>query len=394
MDRWKLFLLFCLSLTLLLPSAALAQEADELVVSGENSTLSIPIPQDWVAVRAPEGAAPYASLSNRGEGQNTPTDVQIIFRDLGALNLNLLAPIDTSTENPAYDYLFKYAEVRSALDQGRYNLPLEIPAAVPAALMLYVEQADGYRFGAGVPVVVALAVALYVGEDEMAVILLDGPATLAPTLLTMWGELLPTLQLDDEPLAVQLDALLPLLDAPAVLLDSYLRVEAPPTPRSAANTSQIPLPGENLQISLGQNTLLFSRYPAWEAELFGEFLAQMSHESGRAEMRLSFEPAEGSPDPIEALVMLAERAELVINGEPSAFQWGAVPAAVASVRQGRQAGTLVVAQSGESFLQALFLHQRRIDAQISQDWRNVMSAIRLNGQDMDYNAILPILATH
>src|SRR5262245_26054210 len=126
-------LLIGLILLMMVPFA-LAQEP--LTLSTEQGTLSLEIPEGWESNVEDN----YAIATNRGVDDSTRTDVQMVITPVDALNSVLPEPIDMEVDNPALDYLEKYA---ASSDRGVYSEPIEIEIGeTPASLMLYIEKPD------------------------------------------------------------------------------------------------------------------------------------------------------------------------------------------------------------------------------------------------------------
>ncbi|HLA44062.1 MAG TPA: hypothetical protein VJZ27_11535, partial [Aggregatilineales bacterium] len=195
-------------LLIMLPGVSLAQddypETRRVTVDSDAGSMSIIVPDGWQALITPEEVGNYGSMTNRvrvPEGE-ARTEIQIIFRNVAELLSVLDSPVDTAAENPAYDYLSKYTVWSGNEGRGVYNTPLALESnGIPAALMLYVEHTDAPRFGADVDVVLSLSLAFYLGNDSMLIMLLDGPVDESEGLLSLWVDVLQTVEINDEALA-------------------------------------------------------------------------------------------------------------------------------------------------------------------------------------------------
>jgi hypothetical protein len=378
-----------------------AQE-DDFLLENERASLRIEVPPGWNVEVSENQLGLYGLMGNRiTDNQNQPrTDVQVVFRHaedlLGVLN----EPIDLDADNPAEDYLFKYASRYAEQFEGTYDLPQPFITDddIPGAAMLYVERAETLRLGQDVDTALSLSLVFALGEDELLIVLIDGPASAGNNLLSGWAAILEAIRFNDEPLPFADDALsfLNQFEPPDSLLERYQSLtRARRTPAPPPDT--LPLPGQKLSITRGDAGLLFSRYEGWslaESDAADQATLLSDDESARIELTLLPLP-ENFTDAATAIEAFAEDHEAFsLVGDPVPFAWGALDAAIAHLaaedEDPARIGQLIIARArGEDVLLVMqFDAEADAPAQRSQDWYNTVTVIRWNGYDLPIEPLL------
>jgi|GEM_PF-5597889 len=195
-------LILCAVWLIVFPSVALAQDdapaIDGITLSQGDFTLQLPAPPQWESILAGDPIY-YGLLTNREQVRvgEVAVDIQVILTDADALSDVLRDPIDTESANPALDYMQRYAETASYQQRGVYLDPITIDTGnYPAAMMLYIEETDRLRFDD--PAALSLAIALYLDDDNFAIVLADGAASNGQLIFTQWVNTLRLLTIDGE----------------------------------------------------------------------------------------------------------------------------------------------------------------------------------------------------
>jgi hypothetical protein len=393
--------LACLTL---LAGAASAQ--DGFVLEGEQATLQMDVPSGWGTQITDSAVGLYGIMSNATTDEPR-SDVQVVFRHaedlLGVLN----EPIDVEAENPAYDYLVKYATRYAERLEGSFGVPQTFITAddIPGAAMLYIERTDSARLGQGVDAALSLSLVFWLGDEELLIVLFDAPTFEGDETLARWADILQTMRLNDAapPFADDAEIFLSLFESPQSLLARYVSLQQQTAPPPAPS-STFPLPGENLTITRAGNTLLFSRYNGWTIEENdeSEFMTLVS-DDGSATIRLEILPlpadSEDAAAEVEAFVENHEDFQLV--GDPMPFAWDPLDSAAANLivpsEDGdalERVGQIIIGryQVGGVMLVLLLDAEPEFSGQLAQDWRNTVSAIRFNGANLPFEPLLLTLA--
>ena len=387
--------LICL---LVLGGVALAQE--DFLLESERASLSMTVPSGWET----NTLDLYGIMSNSAiaDANTSRMDVQVVFRKADDLLSVLNEPINMDAENPAEDYLFKYASRYSERLQGTYDLPQPFVTedGIPGAMMLFVERTQTLRLGQNVDAALSLSMVFALGDDDLLIVLIDGPAAAGGDLLSEWADILERMRLNNEPLpfADDVPRFLNQFESPESLLRRYeiLGRTVQPTP-----ANQFPLPGENLSITYADDTLLFSRYEGWSAEANDESdsMRLISDDEGaQIDLSLQRAPADFESAAAEIEAFAAKHETLALAGEPVVFAWGSLDAAIANLvakdADFGRSGQIVIGRSitGDALLVMHFDAAANAPAQLTQDWRNTLTAIRLNGGDLPFEPLLMALA--
>ena len=395
MKRLTGIIFICLTL---LGGTVRAQQ-DDFVLENERASLRMEVPSGWNVEISENQLGQLGIMGNRlSEDTSQPrTDVQAVFRHaedlLGVLN----DPIDFSTDNPAEDYLFKYASRYAELFEGTYDLPLAFVTedGIPGAAMLYVERTETFRLGQNVETALSLSLAFALGEDELLIVLIDGAAEDGAILLDIWADILATMRLNNEPLPFA-DDFLNQFEAPESLLTRYQTLQRAARPTAPAPEG-LPLPGENLSVTRGDATLLFSRYEGWSVEE-SDTPAQITllSEDGNARIEIALLPVPADfEDPVSAVEAYAvEQESFVIVGDVIPYDWGRLDAAIADMltedEDSTRVGQIIIARARSEDVLLMMRFDAEVDApaQLPRDWNNTIIAMRWNGFDLPFERLM------
>lgn len=369
----------------LIPAAA-QDNPPTLTVSSPYGAISLDAPEGW-QVSSPSNLQ-YGIMSNLPApptGQPL-SEVQMIIRPAEAFASVLNEPIDLGAENPALDYLQKYAARGAQLSEGAFADPAALTDGnLRAGVMLYVEKLDEPRFGEGVQEALSLGVVVYLGEGQLAVILMDGPAAQGDSLLRLWSEMLPTLRINDETpaFAAGLPALLLRFTPP-----DDLWAQSRTAPSSAASPSQ------SLTFAIGDNTVILTPPSGW-------MLAPGSFQAGGSAVLASPDSAatfslntvrkpESYTNPANAaLEMLSDASDVERLGDAVAFQSGAIHGAALRLRRADSDGTLLLLELPNGHLLTLYF-QKTLETQTAWelDWLTMLRLLTINGEPLDFHAVI------
>jgi hypothetical protein len=378
----KRFILVAL-LILLIPPRAWAQDTQELVLESEYGSLGIAVPVTWESTVYPPDIGFYAVATSRGTDAPS-TDVQIVIRRVDELEVMLDEVIDLAAENPALDYLQKYAAWRVGRDEGVYSEPLNLKA-ITGSLMLYVEKPDGARFPPETGAVLAVAFAIMLDENRLGILLMDGAYTDADPLVDLWEGLLAGVQVDGE--SVNLSDQLAELESPQSLIARYENaVGFTPAPNPPPDQT---LPPEERRegIRHSNNVLTFPVYDTWAVtpseDLQGIILVS-EDESGLMEIRLDgrsvFGVERGDSEALLEAVVHAQ-GDYTLSSRIISFSWDRHPAAIATLRRRadpRSEAVLLVMEIENTVMSFRFEYTPDVSAQVSSDWYTTLTRLHLN----------------
>lgn len=307
---------------------------DRLIVSRPEGVISLQVPLGWQFFNPGEDdTIDYATMSNLQDPalEGVQSQVQIIFRPLDELAVN----VDTSLPNPGLAYLHAYRREMGLQQFGAYTEPVEIrDGFFRAGVMLYVEQQFSQRFGAGETL--SLALASYLGDDLMAIILMDGPVQEWVALLSLWNYLIETLEWNSRPVSLpgfaqQLIAFEP----PEALLDRYVRGDTIPENINEIINLNAP---DTVTLPVGAAPLTFPIIPGWTQVTETDYLLELEAPDQTGRLTLDTQPVEERTVqslyqiPQDALLdILEENPEMTLNGDTLGFEWGAHPTVIALV---------------------------------------------------------------
>jgi len=419
----RFFTVTLIMLTCFSTLAGIASAQEEFVLEGEQATLQMDVPSGWQSQISPGALGLYGIMSRTGTDE-IRTDVQVVFRHINDLLGVVNEPIAPNADNPAEDYLFKYATRYSGLLEGTYDLPQSFVMAddIPGAAMLYVERTESSRLGQGVELALSLSVVFWLGDDEVVIVLFDTPASDGEAVLPDWIEILQTFRLNDEPLpfADDIEGFLSQFEAAEDLLNRYQtsqQVVSPP-PLVGSDASSVPLPGENLSITHFGQILLFSRYDDWSIDENDEpesmtLVADDDSATIRLEILTVSQESQSAAAEIEAYIENYEAFTLL--GDPVPFGWNPMDAAAANLivpsdddaedkdngdgdgdgeREPERVGQIIIGRylPGNVIVVLLLDAEPDISAQLVQDWQNTLTAIRFNNQNLPFEQVLLALA--
>jgi hypothetical protein len=367
--------------------------------------LSLTVPSGWLAALNPPSNNLYAIMTNRNEVRpgEEATDVQLVIRSLEELAQPIEATLDPESENPALEYLTQYAAWKGNRVEGIYDPPQALESGdYPSAMMLYIERSPTARFGQATPGLLSLSLAVYLGEGQMAVILMDGVAQSGQVLLATWINILRTLELDgtSPPFVADLEAILAGFNAPDNMRSVYEAiVGGSPLPAPTSAAGRFPFP-ENTGVYLkfgADQEIGLPLFGTWTVTRQALESAEWASNDGSAQIRAAIQalPAEyslGDLNNLLGFLAQSDQTELA-EGDPLAFFWGDMIASVAltqTLSADQPDGMLLAVQLPD--LQSLLVVRLRFLADVPRqtllDWRDTLALAQLNGVEIGPDEIL------
>lgn len=348
-----------------------------MTVENETASLTIGVPEGWESsVIHEEGVDPYGVMSNLSglQPDEVPMLVQVALRPLENLEVN----VNTDTVNPAMEYSQSYADARGLEQEGAYADPVEVrDGAFRGALMLYVEENSDPRFEA-YEHILSLSLVSYAGDEQMLILLFEGPAENWIDLLAMWNVLLTTLEFNGRPLEFE-DVAQTLIsfESPDSLVERYVNGDTLP---ENAVIIEPDTAGEPMQLRLVRNTITAFAPPEWTLLEDDDPLAvtaQSPDENAILTMRVSL-----LPDDYVSLLALMETQD---NVEKTVlFTWDDVPAVAASLQSG---GRLVVAELPFDGGLLWLAYEADDTDEHQQAWMNFLTGVQMNGQTLIFDNV-------
>lgn len=405
-------LLICCLLATTTPALAQSPTPDEAAPRRVEFTpeglpsLSLLIPEGWLYAVNPPQTDFYAILTNRSviRPGEVATDIQIVLRPLEDLAEPIEATLDPDSENPALDYLTQYGLWNGNRVQGVYDPPQVIAGAEhPTALMLYIERSDVDRFGEITPGLLSLAVAIYLGNGQMAVILLDGLVQHGRLLFTPWINTLNSLELDGETpsFIADLPDLLAAFNGPENMGAVYQSIVADSpamAPTSAAGRFPFPEADQGIYLTLNTQEIGLPLFRNWEIIRQSVDSAELVSTDQQATLRAAVYPITdeiASVSPAELVEQFQPAEGLTLQEEPFTFIWGQLIATLATLEPSDPdapavKSTMLLARlpDSQTLLVVTLLLQPDAPPELLRDWQDMLILAQLNEVEIDLDSML------